>query len=140
MLPSLDFDIEVVENLKARFSYSKTIARAQYDQMRAAVNVDGPDAPDAHRGHADGANIRIPALVPLESENFDLSFEWYFGDSSYVAAGVFEKRVVELHRHRAGASEQFFGLRDVTSGPACPGGARRRCSRSHPAHTRVARR
>ena len=30
-----------------------------------------------------------PNLKPLQSENFDLSVEWYYGDASYVSAGWF---------------------------------------------------
>ena len=45
MLPSLDFDIGLTDTLKARLSYSKTIARAQYDQLRAAINVGGFSGP-----------------------------------------------------------------------------------------------
>ena len=131
MLPSLDFDIEVVENLKARFSYGKTIARAQYDQMRAAVNVNGPNAPIL-TGGVPTASASNPGLVPLESENFDLSFEWYFGDLSYVAAGVFEKRVANFIGTEQ-VEEQWFGLRDVTSGPRAQ--AARAAVLAHPAHT-----
>ena len=40
MLPNLDFDIELTDSLKARFSYSKTIARASYGQLRAGVTSE----------------------------------------------------------------------------------------------------
>ena len=59
LLPSLDFDIGLTDTLKARFSYSKTIARAQYDQLRAAINVGGPNAPDDHRRRTERASARI---------------------------------------------------------------------------------
>ena len=32
-------------------------------------------------------------LEPLESDNFDLSLEWYYNDASYVAIGYFKKDV-----------------------------------------------
>jgi TonB-dependent receptor len=34
-----------------------------------------------------------PELVPFESDNIDLSLEWYYNPSSYVAAGYFQKDV-----------------------------------------------
>jgi TonB-dependent receptor len=115
VLPSLDFDIELAEGLKGRFSYSKTIARAQYDQLRAAININGPTGPTI-TGGVPSATVSNPALVPLESDNLDMSLEWYFDEASYVAAGVFEKRVANFIGTEQ-VEEGFFGLRDVTSGP-----------------------
>ena len=34
-----------------------------------------------------------PTLKPLVSDNFDLSLEWYYGESSYVSAGWFRKDI-----------------------------------------------
>lgn len=115
VLPSFDFDVEVVDNVKARFSYSKTIARAQYEQMRSSVTIRGPGGPTL-TGIQAAADASNPALIPLESDNLDLSLEWYIGDSSYVAAGFFEKRVSNFIGNET-VEEQFFGLRDVTAGP-----------------------
>ncbi|MCJ8271584.1 MAG: TonB-dependent receptor, partial [Psychrosphaera sp.] len=79
ILPSLDFDIEVVENVKVRFSYSTTIARATYDQLSsAAANVSGPSGPTNFSGvQMATASNGNPALAPLESDNIDVSLEWY---------------------------------------------------------------
>jgi TonB-dependent receptor len=115
VLPSLDFDIGLTDTVKARLSYSKTIARAQYDQLRAAINVGGPSGPTI-TGGVPSAGVSNPALVPLESDNLDMSVEWYFGESSYLSAGVFEKRVSNFIGTEQ-VDESFFGLRDVTSGP-----------------------
>jgi TonB-dependent receptor len=115
VLPSLDFDIGLTDTLKARLSYSKTIARAQYDQLRAAINVGGFSGPTI-TGGVPSANVSNPALVPLESDNIDMSLEWYFGESSYLSAGLFEKRVSNFIGTEQ-VDESFFGLRDVTSGP-----------------------
>ena len=115
LLPSMDFDVEVVKDVKARFSYSQTIARAQYDQLRASVNIPNPGGPTL-TGIQASATASNPALVPLESNNFDLSLEWYFGPNSYVSAGFFEKRVSNFIGNET-VTENFFGLRDATAGP-----------------------
>jgi TonB-dependent receptor len=115
ILPSFDFDIEVVPDVKARFSYSQTIARAQYDQLRASVDIPNPGGPTL-TGIQAAATASNPALVPLESDNFDLSFEWYFGPQSYVAAGGFLKNVSNFIGNQS-VPEKFFGLRDATAGP-----------------------
>jgi TonB-dependent receptor len=115
LLPNLDFDIEVVDDVKARFSYSKTIARAQYNQLRSAVNIGGSQGSGLN-GFRPNANASNTRLEPLESDNIDLSVEWYLGDASYVSAGFFHKKVANFIGQEV-ASETLFGIRDQTSGP-----------------------
>lgn len=117
MLPSLDFDIEVVENVMARFSYSKTIARPRYNDLSASATLNSPSGPTFITGQATAtATSGNPALVPLESDNFDLSVEYYFDDTSYVSIGYYEKRV-ENFVGTAPVEENLFGLRDSSAGP-----------------------
>jgi TonB-dependent receptor len=115
VLPSLDFDLSLRDDLKARFSYSKTIARAQYNDLRAAIGIVGTQGSTINEftPTADGSN---PALAPLESDNLDLSLEWYYADSSYLAAGLFEKRVSNFIGNQV-TRQNLFGIRDQTSGP-----------------------
>ncbi|MCF2946733.1 TonB-dependent receptor [Paraglaciecola aquimarina] len=115
LLPSLDFDLAISEDLKARASFSQTIARAGYSQMRAAVTGIGTNGPKATGGSA-VASASNPGLVPLQSSNFDLSLEYYFDDSSYVSAGFYEKRVKNFIGTEQ-VEESHFDLRDVTAGP-----------------------
>jgi TonB-dependent receptor len=115
VLPSLDFDVELRDGLKARVSYSKTIARAQYINLRSAVAVNGTQGSSLN-GFSPTANAANPALAPLESDNVDLSLEWYFADSSYVSAGVFEKRVSNFIGNQV-VRESLFDIRDQTAGP-----------------------
>lgn len=115
VLPSMDFDIELRPGLKGRFSYSKTIARAQYNQLRSAVDVNGTQGSSLN-GFNPTANGANPALVPLESDNLDLSLEWYFAESSYASVGFFEKRVSNFIGNEVSV-ENLFDIRDQTAGP-----------------------
>ncbi len=117
-LPSFDFDIEVIDNVVARFSFSKTIARPTYDQLSAAASdVSGPTGPTTMPGVQLGtASNGNPSLLPLESNNIDLSAEWYFDDTSYVSVGYYEKRVNNF-AGRQPVVENVYGLRDATAGP-----------------------
>ncbi len=45
------------------------------------------------------ANASNPHLEPLESDNIDLSVEWYFADASYLSAGFFHKKVANFIGH-----------------------------------------
>ncbi len=118
VLPNLDFDIEFSEDLIGRFSYSKTIARTQYSHLSSAANITGgPSLPtilgNAQPGSASSGN---PALVPLESENIDLSLEWYFDETSYASVGYYTKDVTNFVG-RAPVISDFYNLRDASNGP-----------------------
>ena len=86
LLPNVDFNIEFKDDMLFRASYSETIGRPSYTAIQGGVTVAGPcrsDGCDAFSGN--------PNLKPLESQNFDLSFEWYFDEASYAAIGWFKK-------------------------------------------------
>ena len=117
LLPSLDFDVGLTDAVKGRFSYSKTIARANYGQLFAGSTPGTPNGstlvPSTTRASGTSNN---PALVPLESDNFDLSLEWYFSDTGYVSAGLWEKRVTNFSGNEV-VSQTLFGIKDPTAGP-----------------------
>ena len=118
LLPSFDFDIEVVKDVIARFSYSKTMARPSYGNLDAQSSINGgPNTPTILDSQAYGnASSNNPSLVPMESDNLDISAEWYFDDTSYVSVGYFEKRVNKFVGTEP-VIDTFFDLRDPTSGP-----------------------
>ena len=115
LLPSLDFDLSLTDNVKARFSYSKTIARAGYDQLAAGATPVEPGGSTLN-GFQPPGTANNPALVPLESDNLDLAVEWYFADKGYVSAGFFDKRVSNFIGN-AVSNETLFGIRNQTGGP-----------------------
>ena len=114
LLPSIDFQIEPMHNVKARVSYSRTLARADYANLFVSETANAPNRPTAIGGVPTGTSGN-PGLLPLVSDNFDISLEWYFARSSYVAAGFFAKRV----KNFVGVGQftrNLFGLRDPSSG------------------------
>lgn len=116
LLPAIDFRIEPMDNVVARASYSRTIARADYGNLFASQSANAPNRPTALGGIPTGT-AGNPSLRPLLSDNFDLSLEWYFDRTSYVSAGFFAKRV----RNFVGVGQivqPLFGLRDPSSGQA----------------------
>ena len=116
LLPAMDFQLEFAHNMIGRLSFSRTIARPNYNNLFTSTSVGGPPRPINNGGIANGTtgNAR---LSPLTSDNFDLSFEYYYKPDSYISAGFFEKRV-----HNFIGNGQFtsplFGLRDPSSGAA----------------------
>ncbi len=95
VLPSISLSLGLTDDIVARMSWSKTIARADYAFLQHGVSgiqgpVGGPTALGADNGTATNGNV---GLMPIESNNLDFSVEWYYDDSSYLSVGYFDKRV-----------------------------------------------
>ena len=88
VLPNLDIKFDLSEELVARFSYSETITRPDYTDIQGGLTID-----TLIRVSGGNGNRGNPALLPFESENIDLSLEYYFGDSDYASIGYFTKDV-----------------------------------------------
>ena len=88
VLPSFDFSIGLMDDVKLRASWGKTIGRPDWGDIQGGqvldllVRVDG--------GTGSQGN---PALEPLESTNIDLSLEWYYAEGSYASVGYFNKDI-----------------------------------------------
>jgi TonB-dependent receptor len=89
-LPNFDFDIEPWEDIILRFSVGKTITRPSYDDIKGGLAPNSTQYFPTTKPRASAGN---PNLVPIESLNVDLSFEWYYAPGSYFSVGYFEKDV-----------------------------------------------
>lgn len=87
-LPRADATFDVTENFRIRAAYSRSLGRPNYEDLAPyrSVNFD----PDLSRVVISGGN---PELQPRESENFDLSFEYYIPGGGLVALGLFHKEL-----------------------------------------------
>ncbi|WP_049629956.1 TonB-dependent receptor [Cellvibrio sp. pealriver] len=107
LLPNIDFDISPTDSLKLRFSYSETIGRPSYADLRPDVGLNSLLQRTANAGDA--------GLKPMESQNVDVSAEWYYTDDSYVSLGYFRKDVDGFIGTQI-FNETAYGLRDVRLG------------------------
>jgi TonB-dependent receptor len=92
-LPSIDFDMDLLDDVKLRASVSQSIARQTYDKLAGGVAINpailnAKTGPFEYQGSGTEGN---PNLEPFESTNFDLSAEWYYGALSYASIGYFAK-------------------------------------------------
>ena len=92
LLPSIDMDIEVAENVIVRASYSQTATRPSFTDVQGGITVGGTSFKN-DGGFASGGN---PGLIPIESDNYDVSVEWYYDEGSYLSVGYFEKSVANF--------------------------------------------
>ena len=88
ILPNLDIKLDLTDNLVARFSYSETVTRPDFTDIQGGLTID-----TLIRVSGGNGNRGNPALLPFESENIDLSLEYYFDNSDYASIGYFSKDV-----------------------------------------------
>ena len=106
-LPSLNLKYNLNDESLIRFAASKNITRPNINQLNAlrtrnvvqAFPVGDPDPDTGERRVIDVVNISVnetggnPNLVPIESWNFDLGFEHYWGDENYFSITGFYKDI-----------------------------------------------
>ncbi len=116
VLPSIDFSVDLKKNLIFRASASRTIARTQYGNLFSNTSVGIPPRPTAIGG-IPTASEGNTGLLPLTSNNFDVSLEWYYAKDSYVSVGFFDKRV-DNFVGTGTTNGPLFGLKDPSAGAA----------------------
>ncbi|WP_422056646.1 TonB-dependent receptor [Sphingomonas sp.] len=110
-LPAIDFDIEPIDGVKLRASYSHTITRADYNSLQGGLTLN------RQFGITGGGGLQgNPNLVPFLSRNIDLSAEWYYAPASYVSVGYFRKKVKNFINSQE-IDQSAFGLRNPADGP-----------------------
>ena len=84
LLPSLNLNYALNDEMIVRFAASRTMTRPAFDALNPRLsineNVWGPTA----NGSAGNASLK-----PLKSTNIDVSWEWYFNDDSMFSAALF---------------------------------------------------
>jgi len=91
-LPSFNLRAHLAEKLQARFAFSKSFARPNFDQMSTNVTLNPPTQINPLTGRPSGGSGN-PYLKPIKSTNFDATLEWYFAKAGSLTFGGFYKKV-----------------------------------------------
>ena len=86
-LPSVHLNLDLREDLKARFSATTGLSRPTYTEMRASASVNPTDQ------SVIGGN---PTLDPETTWGGDASLEWYYAPASILSAGVFYRHIDDV--------------------------------------------
>jgi len=100
-LPSVDWDVDITDNFKARASYGESIGRPGWGDIQGGQTLDQLVRINGGTGRQGN-----PGLKPLESKNIDLSLEWYYGRGSYMSVGYFRKDI-----------DNYIGVTTITESP-----------------------
>jgi iron complex outermembrane recepter protein len=87
ILPTMSFRWDLSDALVARLAASETMTRPTLEQLSPVTTLV-----TLRPGNFAAASGN-PDLKPFRSNNLDLSFEYYYGQSNYVSLGLFYKNV-----------------------------------------------
>jgi iron complex outermembrane receptor protein len=79
-MPSANLRFDMGNNQLIRVAVARTLARPDYSELGGSITADDT----THTGN--GGN---PDLKPIRSNNFDLSWEWYYGPRSLLTVAGF---------------------------------------------------
>ena len=116
LLPAVNMRLELTEDVYLRAAYGETISRPAFSQLNPSVSYFLPSETST-LGYGDGGN---PDLKAVESKNYDLSAEWYFGEASSLTASYFNRQIdgyVKLVANRETVNGEDFSItRPINSG------------------------
>ncbi len=125
LLPSASVSIDFSDEFKTRLHASESMSRPDLALMSPEARLVTSDGTRTIGGRGDFGNRTISLgsaeLSPYTSKNLDLSFEWYYSDSSYISLGAFKKWVAGfptiVSDPDAQINSSLADLRDVFAGP-----------------------
>ncbi len=108
-LPSISAKLNVTDEIILRASYSKSLTRPSLTNLNPGLSTGVGEL----RLSDLSANAGNPDLNPFLSNNFDISAEYYFAESSVISVGLFQKDVSD-----------FIARKEVREGITLPPGNR----------------
>ena len=91
ILPNFGIKLDLTDDMVLRLAASKTLTRPTLTSMAPVTVITTTRQGGDLRSTSGNA-----ALKPFESDNFDLSWEWYYDDTSYMSVGYFKKNVANF--------------------------------------------
>jgi iron complex outermembrane recepter protein len=88
-LPNIILLYDFTPRVRLRASYGETLRYPGFGSLNPNITYV-PDVTDIGYGTAGGGN---PDLGPTESKNYDLSLEYYFGDTNLIYATAFRREI-----------------------------------------------
>jgi TonB-dependent receptor len=111
VLPSLNLDADLRNDLKLRASAGETIGRPRYDQLQGGLTLG--TIGNVFTGGT--ASVGNPALKPVKSKNLDLSLEWYYDQQSVLSLAVFHKKM-DNYAGQTVVSQSLYNLHTPVGG------------------------
>lgn len=123
ILPNVSMRIRPVEKLQLRLAYTQTRTRVNFGDLNPALNISqvvrdpsqpvDPNSPTAKiNAYGDGGN---PDLLPLTSNNYDVSAEYYFSSTGNISvAGFYRDLFGFTSRYTRQVQDPVYGLIQIS--------------------------
>jgi iron complex outermembrane receptor protein len=85
VLPSVNFAVDMTDDLMLRFSWAKVVARPDLGFLTPGGSLNLNGTPSITSGN--------PDLEPIRATTVDLGAEWYFAPAALLGVGVFYKDI-----------------------------------------------
>jgi len=93
VLPSFVLNWNITGDLVGRIAYTETLRMPEFNQLNALQFWQDPLTDGVQYGTGTGGN---PELKPTKSQNYDVSLEWYFAESSSLYGAIFKREIEGL--------------------------------------------
>jgi len=102
-LPSLNLRMKVRDDLQFRFAWAKAVSRPALDQLQSYTTLnlkyelDNQAVPPVIKSATlSGSSLGNPMLKPVQSNQVDLTSEWYFSRTGSLTFAVFNKDLKDI--------------------------------------------
>jgi TonB-dependent receptor len=121
VLPNVSLRIRPIDKLQLRVGYTQTRTRVDFGALNPALNVTqvvrdptqpvDPNAPPQPNAFGSGGN---PDLLPLTSNNYDVSAEYYFSSTgSITVAGFYRDLFGFTSNYTRRVQDPVYGLIEI---------------------------
>jgi TonB-dependent receptor len=119
-LPNLNVNFNFTNELKLRLAATRTITRPLFEQLNPGFTLGTPNCTTPSNPQCEitgsGGN---PFLVPLRSNNYDASLEYYFSRTGFASAAIFRRDMSGfiVNRRFEALTDEATGLPVRIDGP-----------------------
>ncbi|MBU2880835.1 TonB-dependent receptor [Psychrosphaera sp. B3R10] len=116
VLPSLNLNYAFSDDFVGRLALSKTMTRPEIDLLRPGYKVTEAGYWGSGNTNVGRVDMYNTQLEPLESNNLDLSLEWYFSETGMLSLAYYKKDMSNF-TDRETTLSPIYSVRDPEDAP-----------------------
>lgn len=111
LLPRMNLSFDIAQDQKLRLSYTKTMTQLDGNDLGLGTSYTTNYNPSLNTFVVVSANSDgNPKMKPWRSDNYDLSYEWYFNDVGLLSFGLYR---LDIKSFIGTQTTKLFGVPDL---------------------------